>query len=526
MSRATRELRLRLPRAMALLAVAAVMHLSCQLDNQGLGSDSEGLQTVRSALVTTIGMVADSYVRSGSYAGNNFGTATTVQIDGEDVGTLVHGYIRFTVGALPAVASAKLRVYCTNASTGPIEVRRVASNTWGETTITWNNKPVTGTLVRTIGATSANTWVEIDITPAVTPNTTVSLALLPGTNDGFDFSSRNASANRPQVVIEDGTGGGTGGTGGSGAGGSGGSAGSPGGISTDPGLKVAFVGDTSDSTNYSNVLNLVKNEGAAALVIAGDMTYDADPNGWWATTESVLGQTFPVFLARGNHDDTSWSGFLPEAANHLGGATRVNGPHNAAYKTLFRGLNLVTIRKGDTDTTISNLFGTDTHLWKVCYWHQNQNKMQVGAKSDEMGWAVYEMCRQKGAIIVTGHEHTYHRTKTMTDVTLQIIDPYCSSGSSVCVGPNRTFVSVVGTGGTGLRSQVRCTPTASTAPYASLNTSDPSCPIWASIYTTNQGATYGAQFIVYNVDGNPKKARSYFKNINGVVIDSFDIFRD
>jgi hypothetical protein len=29
----------------------------------------------------------------------------------------------------------------------------------------------------------------------------------------------------------------------------------------------------------------------------------------------------------------------------------------------------------------------------------------------------------------------------------------------------------------------------------------------ASIYTTNQGVNYGAQFITFNVDGNPKKAR-------------------
>ena len=179
-----------------------------------------------------------------------------------------------------------------------------------------------------------------------------------------------------------------------------------------------------------------------------------------------------------------------------------------------------------TATTVNNLFSGDTATWRVCGWHQNQNKMQVGGKGDEMGWAVYEACRQKGAIIVTGHEHTYHRTKTMTNTQTQTIDSTCSSGGSLCVGPGRTFVSVVGTGGTGLRNQVRCTPTGATAPFPSLNTSDPSCPIWASIYTTNQGANYGALFISFNVSGNPKKAHAYFKNISGQTIDSFDIFAD
>jgi hypothetical protein len=114
----------------------------------------------------------------------------------------------------------------------------------------------------------------------------------------------------------------------------------------------------------------------------------------------------------------------------------------------------------------------------------------------------------------------------MTNTQNQTIDPSCSSGGSVCVGPNRTFVAVVGTGGTGLRAQDRCTPTASTLPHASLNSSDPSCPIWASIYTTNQGATFGALFITFNVDGNPRKARAYFKTIAGNTIDTFDIFAD
>jgi predicted phosphodiesterase len=297
-------------------------------------------------------------------------------------------------------------------------------------------------------------------------------------------------------------------------------------VATDANLKIAFVGDTSDGSNWASVLTLAKNEGAAAVVTAGDMTYDSDPSGWWSKTESVLGQTYPVFLARGNHDDTSWSGFLAEASNHLGGASRTTGPHNAAYKTVFRGLTLLTITKGDTATTVNNLVGSDNHIWRVCNWHQNQAKMQVGGKGDEMGWAVYEACRQQGAIIVTGHEHSYERTKTLTSTTNQTIDSSCSGGSSLCVGLNRTFVSVIGTGGTGLRNQVRCIPTATSAPFRSLNTSDPSCPIWASIYTTDQAAKFGALFITFNVDGNPKKARGVFKNISGTAIDSFTIFHD
>src|SRR5690242_15938146 len=93
-------------------------------------------------------------------------------------------------------------------------------------------------------------------------------------------------------------------------------------VATTANLKVAFVGDTASGSDWGSVANLIKSEGAAAVMVAGDMTYNANPSQWWTKTESVFGTTFPVFLARGNHDDSSWSGFLTKAANHLGGATR------------------------------------------------------------------------------------------------------------------------------------------------------------------------------------------------------------
>jgi predicted phosphodiesterase len=519
------------------VAAAAIGAAGCARPG---GVDDDETESTSAGLTTTLSLAADAYVRQTSPT-SNYGTATTVNSDGDDGGSIVTGYVRFSVGNVGTITNAKLRVYVKNESPGPYQVRRVADNSWGETTVNWNNQPAVGALVATIGATQLSTWIDIDITSAVTANATTSLVIQAGTDDGFSFSSREASKNKPQIVLTtSGTGAGgaggsaatggapgTGGTASGGAPGTGGAAGgSSGGPSTEANLKIAFVGDTDDGSDYTSVLNLVATEGAQALVTAGDMTYTSNPDAWWAATESRLGQSFPIFLARGNHDDASWSGFLPEAANHLGGATRTAGPHNAAYKTQFKGLDLVTIKLGDTATTVNNLFGSDTNVWKVCAWHQNQAKMQVGGKGDEMGWAVYEACRQKGAIIITGHEHTYHRTKTMTNTQTQTIDPTCSSGGSVCVGPGRTYVTVVGTGGTGLRAQIRCTPTASTAPFATLNTSDPSCPIWASIYTTNQGANYGAQFIVFNVDGNPKKAHAYFKNVAGQIIDSFDVFAD
>jgi hypothetical protein len=264
------------------------------------------------------------------------------------------------------------------------------------------------------------------------------------------------------------------------------------------------------------VLNLIKNEGAAAVVVQGDMSYSASPTTWWSDVETVLGTSFPVFISRGNHDDSSWSGYLPKAANHLGGATREAGAHDASYKTTFRGLVIATVKLGDTGAQITPFLQGDPHIWKVCQWHQNQQAMQVGGKGNEMGWDVYETCRQQGAIVQTGHEHSYSRTKTLTSTSSQIVDPSCASATSLCVGPGRTFVTVSGLGGNSVRDQLRCLP--STPPYGCNGE-------WASIYTNQQSATHGAQFIVFNA-GGPRTATGYFKNINGQTIDTFTITHD
>jgi len=84
--------------------------------------------------------------------------------------------------------------------------------------------------------------------------------------------------------------------------------------------------------------------------------------------------------------------------------------------------------------------------------------MQIGSKGDEMGWGVYENCRKHGAIITTGHEHSYERTKTMTSTQNQDVDATCSDPKLECVSPGRTFVIVSGLSGVGIRNQDRSMP--------------------------------------------------------------------
>ncbi|MGC4095316.1 MAG: DNRLRE domain-containing protein [Polyangiaceae bacterium] len=578
------EIRARLQRVAlfaTLAALAGVAVTSCT----STSDDSESVDSVVQHLGTPVTVsFQDGVAPTTAYAGTidtslkqvapttNYGTQTTLYVDGDDgSGVDLAALMQWTLSGIPAgsvVQSASVTVRITNATANTYNLYGVV-RPWSETQATWQNA-TTSTTWATAGAMAATdrSATSVGTITGSTGSSTVTLnaagiSLVQswvdgGTNagiiianasntDGLDFysSEYGTASYRPKLTItyappdSGGTGGtsGTGGTGGSGSGGTSGGSGSGGTsggagtggagtggagtggsteVSTDANLKIAFVGDTDTGSAFTSVLGLIYAEGASAIVVEGDMSYSANPTAWWNAVESVFGTSFPVFISRGNHDDSSWSSYLPKAANHLGGATRVAGAHDASYKTTYRGLVIATIKKGDTGSNITPFLSGDSHIWKICNWHQNQASMQIGGKGDEMGWDVYETCRNAGAIIQTGHEHSYERTKTLTNFASQTVDSTCSSPSSLCVGAGRTFASVVGLGGNSVRDQTRCLP--STYPYGCNGE-------WAFIYTNQQSATHGVQFITFN-DTGPKHATGYFKNINGTTVDTFTITHD
>ena len=131
--------------------------------------------------------------------------------------------------------------------------------------------------------------------------------------------------------------------------------------------------------------------------------------------------------------------------------------------------------------------------------------MQVGDKLDETGWWVYEECRKGGAIIATGHEHSYSRTHLMENFEEQIV---ASTSNTLEIEKGRTFAFVSGIAGRTIRDQ---------------DDELASKPWWAFVYTSNQNANYGALFCAFNINGVKDKAHCYFKNIDDEVIDEFDI---
>ena len=163
---------------------------------------------------TRVGPVADAYVRDGSSAAANFGTATTLVVKTTGAaGNNRIGYLRFSLSSIPSnVTSARLRLFGSRpAATTPTDsAYAVASNTWSETGITWNNKPALG------AKQGPSVWIqqearyyEWDVTAFVRAQkaagaSAVSLAVKmdQSVNDAPDtFNSREAAANRPELVV-------------------------------------------------------------------------------------------------------------------------------------------------------------------------------------------------------------------------------------------------------------------------------------------------------------------------------------
>jgi hypothetical protein len=300
-------------------------------------------------------------------------------------------------------------------------------------------------------------------------------------------------------------------SGGANTGSSTGSSGAPAAVpgATAANLKVAFLGDTNAGSDYKDVLALIKREGADLVVFQGDLTYSPTTSAQWlSVTDAALddGTTkIPYLVARGNHD-TDWKTIGDGLGTRLtkwGLAPEHNTAAVANYSMVFKGLKIVFAN--DTETSgptrndyVKQRLEGDPHIWKVCSWHRNMRDTQAGAKGDEMPWSMYETCRQAGAIVAQGHSHTYSRSKTISADQALTVDPACSDPFALCVGPGKHFFFDSSVGGVGLRPLE--------------NTSKAH---WASTYSSD----FGALFIEFNVDGDARKAKGYFKTVADVVID-------
>src|SRR5215207_7145392 len=141
----------------------------------GLGSTS----TTRTITVNeaptefTVALDADTYVNTSSPT-KNYATAPTMKLKFEPPAEY-RSLIRFTLNGLSGPpTSVRLRLYVEDASARGGDWYLV-SNDWTESTVVWGNKPaISGSPATSVGAVTVGTWVEVNLSSAITGNGTYS----------------------------------------------------------------------------------------------------------------------------------------------------------------------------------------------------------------------------------------------------------------------------------------------------------------------------------------------------------------
>ena len=158
--------------------------------------------TTRTVTVTeppsASGLDADTYVNTSS-PNKNYGASAWMKLHGVDAE--YRPLVRFTLSGLSGPpSSVRLRLHVEDGS-GSGGNWFLVSNNWSESTVVWNNAPtVSGSPVATLGAITAGSWVEIDLTSAVTGNGTYSfMATSPSTNTAQFTSSQGTDV--PQLLV-------------------------------------------------------------------------------------------------------------------------------------------------------------------------------------------------------------------------------------------------------------------------------------------------------------------------------------
>jgi hypothetical protein len=281
--------------------------------------------------------------------------------------------------------------------------------------------------------------------------------------------------------------------------------------SVPPGFKIAFIGDQGSGSGAKAVLELIRDEKADMVLHQGDFDYQDSPDIWMNQIDDILGSTFPYFASVGNHDVVAWAGYKVKLQSHLNqieGASCTGdlGVNSACtYKGIFFLLSGIGTLGSNHIEYMRNELNASNANWKICSWHKNQRLMQVGDKTDKVGWEAYDECRLAGAIIATGHEHSYSRTHLMSSFKSQRIASY---SNNIVLSKGESFAFVSGLGGYDIRYR---------------NYVLGANPWWASVYTANENANFGALFCSFNVNGSKKEATCYFKDIDGDIVDAFNL---
>lgn len=342
--------------------------------------------------------VADAHV-SADQAGTNFGTSTGISVDGSPI---ANGYLRFSV-SVPAgetVTRATLKVFTTQSSGSGFTVHSVTDSSWGETTINYGNAPAIGSQVAASGSYSGNAYISVDVTSLVAGSGPVSMALKRSSTSANTYNSREATSNRPQLIVE--------------------SAPAP-----PPPSKQTVVyalGDGADGSTTSRALaDYVKAQNPDRFFYLGDVyetgTASEFSNKYEPLYGSMASKTDPVI---GNHEyGNRSSGYYPYWQNKRGWSQEQ--ANHRSYVDAPSGWQIIAY-SSETDmaaegTWVASQVATHAGTCRIVVAHKGRHVVVDTAHNDYTNQeSVWSKIINKTAINLVGHNHIYGRLAPLNGV--------------------------------------------------------------------------------------------------------------
>ncbi|MFH2019923.1 MAG: hypothetical protein ABIJ34_00765 [archaeon] len=275
-------------------------------------------------------------------------------------------------------------------------------------------------------------------------------------------------------------------------------------------VKIAFVSNLADT----NILSLAQGKDVDLIVLSGNIG------------TPLFSSSIPYLGALGllDNENTQFTR-IPEGME-------CSGQDGDMIECEYKGITFVVSGVGISATSGHEDFirssMNDLSGWGVCVWSKNSYLLRTSAKANAETLALkyYDLCLAKGAIIATGYDQSYARTKTITGMSQNIM--YAGSPSIITLGRNKTMVFNSGLGGMG-SDRFDC---------------NRGYGYWASIYTSNYylkngidqqkscttdavaNFKNGALFITFNYNEDQTKAHGEFITVDNQVMDTFEISRE
>ncbi|PWF47712.1 fibronectin type III domain-containing protein [Massilia glaciei] len=173
--------------------------------NLSLASNTASATTQSgTATIVTLAPTDDAYTRDGSNAANNYGADALLIVKTDSAGANRHSYLKFSLGLLGTINSAKLRVYGSASATTTLTAYQ-AGDSWTNSGLTWNNAPAAGAAAGGVSMGATAQYYEIDVTPYVQAEAagddTATFILKESAGKYTTLNSNNNSTNKPQLKI-------------------------------------------------------------------------------------------------------------------------------------------------------------------------------------------------------------------------------------------------------------------------------------------------------------------------------------